>query len=484
MGQTNPLSLPVFNIEQPDLSKMNLAGYHDDPRIRDAIENAMAKQNEFAKALEKRYEQPNWFKVAAGFAKPQLGGFTASLGSAAEALGDTVEQQRMVAPTVAQMQMKTSVMEASLRQQELADKLMRNWEAMHPGEPYPPDIIAKVEKLTGATSPYSAAANKFLSATGTQQEQQIQGGKALAENPTLALSNPFFKNTAVKSSPEDAQKALNELNMARPKDMPLEKWNGLGTSAKLALVADYTKNVAMQGLDEEKTSEFAAKSANNLLNDLTYLRTLAVDPKLAPMFSLFKNGDALSMFRSYLDKFQGNVSAAVEGMVAAAGDQLKNADTETRLRADELIKGIARLEVNLRGSNVNPTNALQELNSMQSPSLANSQAGFVGILDQMGLQAKHDIDRHNLRIDSDIPAKKIYSNPTFETNYRRELQELARRNPLESNQLPSWYTPSNTAKQNNVSPPASKPASTPGGNTQYKPPAGWRKNPDGSFSKD
>jgi hypothetical protein len=181
MAQPSPLSLPTFNIEQPDLSKMNLAGYHDDPRIRDAIENAMAKSNEFAKALEKRYEQPNYFKVAAGFAKPQLGGFTASLGSAAEALGETVEQQRMVAPTVAQMQMKTSVMEASLRQQELADKLMRNWEDTHPGQPYPADIISKVEKLTGSTSPYSAAANKFQSATQSAQTSSVEMLGALKE---------------------------------------------------------------------------------------------------------------------------------------------------------------------------------------------------------------------------------------------------------------------------------------------------------------
>ena len=54
MPPPSPLSLPTYNIEQPDLSKMNLAGYHEDPRIAGAIENAMAKSNEFAKALEKR----------------------------------------------------------------------------------------------------------------------------------------------------------------------------------------------------------------------------------------------------------------------------------------------------------------------------------------------------------------------------------------------------------------------------------------------
>jgi len=46
------------------------------------------------KSLQQRYENPNWFNVAAGFFKPQLGGFAASLGSASEALGKWQEQQR------------------------------------------------------------------------------------------------------------------------------------------------------------------------------------------------------------------------------------------------------------------------------------------------------------------------------------------------------------------------------------------------------
>jgi len=37
------------------------------------------------KSLEDRYSNPNWFKVAAGFLKPQLGGFGASLGVACRA---------------------------------------------------------------------------------------------------------------------------------------------------------------------------------------------------------------------------------------------------------------------------------------------------------------------------------------------------------------------------------------------------------------
>lgn len=54
-------------------------------------------------ALEQRYAQPNWFNVAAGFAKPQLGGFLASVGSASQALGENEERRREAMLPIAQM---------------------------------------------------------------------------------------------------------------------------------------------------------------------------------------------------------------------------------------------------------------------------------------------------------------------------------------------------------------------------------------------
>jgi len=78
------------NINTYGMSQEQLADYND------AIEKNI-------NALEQRYAQPNWFKIAAGFAKPQLGGFLSSLGSAAEAHGETVEQQRAMGFPIAKM---------------------------------------------------------------------------------------------------------------------------------------------------------------------------------------------------------------------------------------------------------------------------------------------------------------------------------------------------------------------------------------------
>jgi hypothetical protein len=80
------------------ISGLNL--YNQDPaaiqEYRDVLKAAEA-------ALKARYENPNWFNVAAGFLKPQLGGFAASLGSAGAALGDWQEKQRANELTLAQM---------------------------------------------------------------------------------------------------------------------------------------------------------------------------------------------------------------------------------------------------------------------------------------------------------------------------------------------------------------------------------------------
>ena len=63
-------------------------------RTLEQEKNTLDDADAAAEALAQRYANPNWFNVAAGFLKPQLGGFMASLGSANQALGDWQEKQR------------------------------------------------------------------------------------------------------------------------------------------------------------------------------------------------------------------------------------------------------------------------------------------------------------------------------------------------------------------------------------------------------
>jgi hypothetical protein len=93
-------------------------------------------------ALEQRYANPNWFKVAAGFLKPQLGGFAASLGSAGEALGENVEQQRAAALPIAQMRAQLAQSNILMGQNAEVSKEIRQWHIDHPNEVPPPGMVS------------------------------------------------------------------------------------------------------------------------------------------------------------------------------------------------------------------------------------------------------------------------------------------------------------------------------------------------------
>jgi hypothetical protein len=400
--------------------------------------------DEQIKSLEQRYANPNYFKVAAGFLKPQLGGFFASLGSASEALGENIEQQRAAQLPIAQMRTQLAQSKILTGQNKLQSDEFEAYRASK--KPMTPEIAERIisinpdSAVAKAVKEALASAQQIASTTQTKVNTAIQGQEAVAKNPFIVLNDPMFKGTVAEPSPDQIKKYDQDLNAARPRDTPIEQWNAMGYTDKANAVAKYAASQTMEGMEEEGKSALLAKNADNLLDDLTTLRTLAVDPKLNPIFSLFKNGDALGMLRAYLDKNPGNAQAAVEGLTAAALQNLQNPDKETRAKVDKLVKGIARLEVGLRGSNVNPTNAFQELNSAGSPSLANSQAGFVGILDQLGLQAKRDIDLHDLRVNSKIPSRALLTSPesrALRQKYRDEAEALAK--SYATDVTPSWY---------------------------------------------
>jgi hypothetical protein len=111
------------------------------------------------KALQSRYDQPNWFNVAAGFFKPQLGGFAASLGSAAQALGQNEELRRSNEIPVATMRAQTAALAATYQAKQKAQKLIDDWDARgrKPEE---------LEKLAGQVAtygdPYASASVKEL----------------------------------------------------------------------------------------------------------------------------------------------------------------------------------------------------------------------------------------------------------------------------------------------------------------------------------
>lgn len=144
-----------------DVSKVS--GYGVPPESLQALRDALAKNVE---ALEQRYAQPNWFKVAAGFAKPQLGGFFASLGSAAQALGENVEQQRAVQLPIAQMRAQLAQSDILMAKNQRVAEMERDRKARN--LPITPEYVAEVS----AIAPGSDVATSLQSSLKTTMEQQ------------------------------------------------------------------------------------------------------------------------------------------------------------------------------------------------------------------------------------------------------------------------------------------------------------------------
>ena len=144
-----------------DPSKINPAG-----ASQEDLTEYQKSLDEQIKSLEARYANPNWFKVAAGFAKPQLGGFMASFGSAAEALGENVEQQRAAALPIAQMRSQLAQSKILTGQNKtVADMVAEHYAS---GNPLTPEFVAQVKRI----APDAPSTKALMAQLETMQKQQ------------------------------------------------------------------------------------------------------------------------------------------------------------------------------------------------------------------------------------------------------------------------------------------------------------------------
>jgi hypothetical protein len=127
------------------------------------------------KALQQRYAQPNWFNVAAGFFKPQLGGFAASLGSASEALGQNVERERESQMPIAQMRSQLAMSKIAMGQNKQASDLIKAHEAA--GSPLH-DLPGLVPKLKALGSPLAESAQSQIDQVRKSQDLAVQASQA------------------------------------------------------------------------------------------------------------------------------------------------------------------------------------------------------------------------------------------------------------------------------------------------------------------
>lgn len=147
--------------------------------IAGSIEDMNTSQRAALGALQSRYENPNWFKIAAALAKPQLGGFLASMGSAAEVEGERKENQRQQEIPIASMRAQIARSNVTVQQNKAATEIADQWRIDGSNS----EDLAKARNKAMALSPTAPASIALDAQMKTQLEVQRQN----SVNVDLAL---------------------------------------------------------------------------------------------------------------------------------------------------------------------------------------------------------------------------------------------------------------------------------------------------------
>jgi len=151
------------------------------------------------KALKDRYENPNWFNVAAGFLKPQLGGFAASLGSASQALGENVEKQRANEIPLFNVRAQVGALQAQMRNRQDAGRVYDAWDKGGRDPKMAGDVKAQVTAM-GAPELANAVDAKIKTRQEVAQTAQTESStnKMDVETRSLLSDTPESKQRLEK----------------------------------------------------------------------------------------------------------------------------------------------------------------------------------------------------------------------------------------------------------------------------------------------
>lgn len=377
----------------------NLVGLEDKD-----IEAYKATQEDLLRGLDQRYAQPNWFNIAAGFAKPQLGGFTASLGSAAGAYGEQQEKQRDIQIPIFKIRSELAAYDAALKQKSQAASIVDDVIAKG-GIPTPQQILKAKALEAGPSAGLEAGQTSALNMANNAR-QDIQAGmnyvdsvgkygKALVDKlfPEIVRMNPALK------IPQDVP--ADVLSKIKPKAgeaatvpvvPPEEKAKGLpkpeGVSQEVWDSMPFLEQQKLRQSDSEKklerknilTTELGKSSSLSVpvFEQAKNLYEIASDPLLAPAFALGEKGDPLAIL------VKGLESQTLSSTLAAMREQIQNArfgSTEDKNKALTKFKlfesQLNDFRTRITAAYPNQTDIRTELENLSVPGVKNTQDAFL-----------------------------------------------------------------------------------------------------------
>lgn len=440
----SPLNTLMFTPQNIDLKKVNPSEIASDPALKSEYDKLIEAREQYIQELQNRYAQPNWFKVAAGFAKPQLGGFLSSLGSASEAMGDYQEQARAIQPTIAQMRAENAMGQLALSQGMKAAGI--NQKAIAEGRIPTPVEAAQSAGLTGGPGGVAKAGQEIQSA---QIGDFIQ---ALRENRNyLDLVQQFGKDFVDKTLPQ---------MLSIPGIKPPQGYTGAGstsmqpaqggapgpmgspppapppaptdTSAPATAggrtqipgldVNSMTEGqylAALKGYNELKQERYAgltkdvglqARSGQKVYETAQQIHDIAGDPVLGTIFAQFEKGNPSGIIGKMLES-QGlsstlaNMREYVKTARLGANEQ-KNALT----KLNQLENLMGSLQTEMQNAVINPTNERTMAEFASLPNLKNTQDAFLRSI-------RYIANEGLTKYENQIALQRASSSPQFDPMY-------------------------------------------------------------------
>ena len=439
-------------------------------------------------ALKHRYDNPNWFKVAAGFAKPTGGNFLASLGNALEPLGENVEQERANIQPVVNAQILREQSNMLLAQKIKQNQIFQEWRAS--GKPMDENTNTRISSLGSNTDVAKAAAKFWEQAkarVGTKVEQQrgdIELGDytqrqldAINKNPLLKFVQdaPDKVGQVSAVSPDVAKQIEANLDKVLLRNNTPEAIKGMSFLQKQNEVAAMVEANSRRSMTQKDKDADAAMNSSNRLSDLNEARYLATRPGMDELFGLFNSGDGLNLLKTLANSSGDKYAQASSAIQDYIFSNFANDNPKLRQEADQLMKLVNKLSLDTRNASTNPTNLVQEMAKNVNPDFGQSHIGFLSILDQLGFEDKFNIDKSNLRNKTEgMDANSILSNDEFrqmQSRYKRERSQHSTLDPTQH--MPSWYVslsdegkPTTPAPAEPAASASTAPAPAPSGNAQ------------------
>jgi len=380
---------PEFQTKSPlDFAKISPGGIGTHPEISEQFRKASQGVEDYAKALEDRFAQPNWFKVAAGFAKPQLGGFLASLGSASEEFGRQQEAARAISPTVAKMRAEVASGQLGF-QQRMAQKEMAD--LINAGQiPLNSETLRKLGEFGTETDIYKAAKQKF------DTEQTIAGTKSTqvttsAREQELMRQDPYYipLDKQLQTDWNSHAQKQNEIFKTALLNSGLfnqQQLNSMTPEQLQDRFDEVTKQQAEKRLTDLTTSGQVLANNMTVLSNLAEARKLSTAPEMGKLLGIGSGQDAVSALIGYItSNDQGNYNK-----LAAATQKLATENPDLYAKFVVLQKALNTNVTQARELVQNPSNNVTGLLQSTYPNVAMPQKSIVTLLDLMAAQNVND----------------------------------------------------------------------------------------------